>query len=409
MKKIFIIASLVAVSPCSHAQKQVLSMEQCIDFALENNYGMRAAQKGVERAKSLQGTAWDIDKTELSVSQDPTSGGSPDNAISISQAIDFPTTYVAKRKLLKAETKAERSKMAVTAAQLRTDVASAYCDMLFINERMAILKQQDSILTHFRDVIKRNYEAGEVRRLELLSVNKLLMECGIEMNNAKAEQATAYGKLSALMNTKELFDIMQSQFEPTEDYKMEMFNYAKTPYSEYAADRMTVAERTVSVEKNGYSPSLSVALRNQLVLSSWNPYNEDRSRYKGGNFMGFEVSVSVPLFFGANKARVKAAKKSQEQLAMEIDEEKSRMKQEYVALQNKCMEAYNRYKMLNDEVKGNSADMMRLAMTEYENGEISYLEFINAQQQVIEISLKRATAINDFNQSMVQLWRYGRE
>lgn len=125
--------------------------------------------------------------------------------------------------------------------------------------------------------------------------------------------------------------------------------------------------------------------------------------------MGFEVSVSVPLFFGANKARVKAAKKSQEQLAMEIDEEKSRMKQEYVALQNKCMEAYNRYKILNDEVKGNSADMMRLAMTEYENGEISYLEFITAQQQVIEVSMKRAAAINDFNQSMVQLWRYGRE
>ncbi len=409
MKKIFIIALLIMVSICSHAQKRVLSMEQCVDFALENNYGMMAANKSVERARSLQGTAWDIDKTELSVSQDPTSGGSPDNAISISQTIDFPTVYVAKRKLLKAETKAEQSKMAVTAAQLKTDVASAYCDLLFINERMAILKQQDSILTRFRDVIKKNYEAGEVRQLELLSANKLLMECGIEMSSARAEQATAYGKLSTLMNTKENFDIVQSQFEPTKDYELEIFNYAKTPDSEYAADRMTVAERAVCMEKSGYSPSLSVALRNQLVFSSWNPYNEDRSRYKSGNFMGFEVGVSVPLFFGANKARVKAAKKNQEQLAMEIYEEKSRMKQEYAAMQNNCMEAYNRYKLLNEEVKGNTAYMMQLAMTEYENGEISYLEFIAAQQQVIEVSMKRATAINDFNQGMVRLWRYGRK
>lgn len=409
MKKIFVTVVLSTVSLCSHAQKHMMSMEQCIDFALANNYGMKAALKGVERAKSLQGTAWDIDKTEFSVSQDPTSGGGPDNAISISQSIDFPTMYIAKHKLLKAETKAEQSKFGVTAAQLKTQVASAYCDLLFINERIAILKQQDSILTRFRDVIKKKYEAGETRQLELLSANKLLMECGIEMNSAKAEQAIGYGKLSTLMNTKEQFDVMQSQFEPKENYKLEMFNYAKTPNSEYAADRMAVAERMISVEKSGYSPSLSVALRNQLVFSSWNPYNEDRSRYKGGNFMGFEVGVSVPLFFGANKARVKAAKKSREQLAMEIDEEKIRMSQEYATLQNNCMEAYNRYKLLDEEVKGNTANMMRLAMTEYENGEISYLEFITAHQQVIEVSIKRATAINDYNQGMIQLWRYGRK
>ncbi len=31
--------------------------------------------------------------------------------------------------------------------------------------------------------------------------------------------------------------------------------------------------------------------------------------FEGGNFMGFEVGVGIPLFYGATKARIKAAKK----------------------------------------------------------------------------------------------------
>ena len=65
-------------------------------MALEKNPQMQVANKSVERAKALQGTAWEIDKTELSLSQDPTSGGSPDNALSLSQSIEFPTYYIAR-------------------------------------------------------------------------------------------------------------------------------------------------------------------------------------------------------------------------------------------------------------------------------------------------------------------------
>ena len=79
-------------------------------MAYEKNYKILAANKSIERAKNLQATAWDIDKTDLTLSQDPTSGGSTDNSISLTQSIEFPTLYIAKNKQLKAETQAEKSK-----------------------------------------------------------------------------------------------------------------------------------------------------------------------------------------------------------------------------------------------------------------------------------------------------------
>ena len=84
------------------SQTRKVSLQECINMALEKNPQMQVANKSVERAKALQGTAWEIDKTELSLSQDPTSGGSPDNALSLSQSIEFPTYYIARHKQLKA-------------------------------------------------------------------------------------------------------------------------------------------------------------------------------------------------------------------------------------------------------------------------------------------------------------------
>lgn len=53
------------------SQTRKVSLQECINMALEKNPQMQVANKSVERAKALQGTAWEIDKTELSLSQDP--------------------------------------------------------------------------------------------------------------------------------------------------------------------------------------------------------------------------------------------------------------------------------------------------------------------------------------------------
>ena len=71
------------------AQKR-LTMQECIDMAVKNNYGIRAAEGEVEKSQLMQGAAWDLDKTSLSLKQDPTSGGSPDNSLTLSQSFDFP-------------------------------------------------------------------------------------------------------------------------------------------------------------------------------------------------------------------------------------------------------------------------------------------------------------------------------
>lgn len=382
------------------SQTRKVSLQECINMALEKNPQMQVANKSVERAKALQGTAWEIDKTELSLSQDPTSGGSPDNALSLSQSIEFPTYYIARHKQLKAETQAERGKAAVVRLSLENDVKTAYYQAVYQAERLRVLESQDSLLAQYRTLAEKRYKAGETRQLELLSAERLQRENKMEVLAAHNELETAQLLLSRLVGSVETVEPKEDSLLPL-DWKQASYNYSQTPDGQYSADRLKASEQAVRVAKNGFAPSLSLSLRNQLVISSWNPYDQDRSRFDGGNFMGFEVGVGIPLFYGATRAKVKAARKEREMIALEIKEQEQLRQQEYLSALSRMNAAYVRYTYYNEEGRERSDKMAEQGLLEYSQGEISYLEYMNVLQESIDLRLKRASALNDYNQCVL--------
>ena len=405
MKKYIIAVSLIFVAfPSAAQQTRRLTLNQCIDFAMKGSNDIKIAEKGVERAKIMQGTAWEMEKTELSLSQDPTSGGSPDNSISLTQAIEFPTVYAARRSQLKAEAKAEQSKAEITRRQLSADIASLYFQLAYQMENIRILQKNDSYLANYQKVASKRYETGEARQIESLSAKRMLMENRQELVAAQTDFSASQRQLAALMN-------IVGSIVPAEDslvmieWKGREYNFMQTAEGQYAQDKLQVADRGVRVAKSGYAPSLSLSLRNQLVISSWNPYHADRTKFDSGNFMGFEVGIGVPIFFGATKAKVKAAKKEREMAELEMQQTEKLRKQEYATCLDNVSRMQQKVNYYNTAGKNTADEMMRIGSIEYENGEISYLEYISIAQDFIDARMKRAAAINGYNQAVVSLMR----
>ncbi len=380
-----------------------LTLQACFELANKQNLTLETGRKSIERAKALQGTAWDIDKTDLSLSQDPSSGGSTDNAISISQSIEFPTVYAARKSQLKAEAKAEESRQAIISQQVKADVAAAYYALLYQAHRLRILQQQDSILDRYYEMANKRYEAGEARQLEVLSAERIANENHLEMavtvNAIKAEQA----KLKELLNTSDCILPAEDHLSPIPFAMGEEYCYAQTAEAIYQSDRLKALDKSVKVAKAGYAPSLSLALRNQLVISSWNPYKVDRSRFAEGNFMGFEVGVGVPLFYGATKAKVKAAKKERELAELEMRQEKLSREREYDICVNRLQTAQERLKYYDNESDAKASKIAALSSLEYENGEISYVEYVNALQEATSMRMKHAEVIQEYNAAVLAL------
>ena len=381
-----------------------MTLQQCFQLADRQNLALQSGRKAVEKAQVMQGTAWDLDKTEIAFSQNPASSGDTDNGLTFSQSIEFPTVYTARRGQLKAETQAEKSRLNVTSQQLRLEIANVYYAMLYQTHRLQILLQQDSVIHRYCDVAAKRYKAGEARQLEFLSADRMRNDNRLEMTKVKNEAENLQTALMALLNTTTPVvpaadNLVISQRSPMNA----AFNYQQTADAQYQKDLITALDKEVKCAKTGYAPSLSLALRSQLLIDSWDPYHINRQRFTEGNFFGFEVTVGVPLFYGATKAKVKAAQKDREVALLAMQQEQREKERDYKQGYNRLQNAIKRMEYYSGENMAKAKDIERLSTLEYENGEISYVEYASALQEAIDMRLKQAEVVNEYNEAVLAL------
>ena len=381
-----------------------MTLQQCFQLADRQNLALQSGRKAVEKAQVMQRTAWDLDKTEIAFSQNPASSGDTDNGLTFSQSIEFPTVYTARRNQLKAETQAEKSRLNVTSQQLRLEIANVYYAMLYQTHRLQILQQQDSVIQRYCDVAAKRYKAGEARQLEFLSADRMRNDNRLEMTKVKNEAENLQTALMALLNTTTPVvpaadNLVISQRSPMNA----AFNYQQTADAQYQKDLISALDQEVKCAKTGYAPSLSLALRSQLLIDSWDPYHINRQRFTEGNFFGFEVTVGVPLFYGATKAKVKAAQKDREVALLAMQQEQREKERDYKQGYNRLQNAIKRMEYYSGENMAKAKDIERLSTLEYENGEISYVEYASALQEAIDMRLKQAEVVNEYNEAVLAL------
>ncbi|SHF44271.1 TolC family protein [Dysgonomonas macrotermitis] len=386
------------------AQGNVSTLDECIRLAMENNLTMKSGRISIERAKDLQGTAFNIEKTGFSLSQDPTSGGSPDNSISLSQDFDFPTVYTTRSKLLKAETNLERSNLEVTRNELVKEITATYYQLLYAKENIKILQDQDNIYSKFLFLASTKFRVGETSRLEQMNAERLYNENKIELQKAEKDYQNIQLTLQRWMNAEVSVSPLESEQPVMEaNYPFNSFSAEQTPIGRVMQNQKEVSEKNLNVVKQGYLPSFSFVLKNQFLIKGFNPYDVERERFDKGNFMGFEVGISIPLFFGEQKAKTKVAKKEVEMARVQQEEVAQAMQKQYQMYINDYLKAKNSLDYYTSQGITQADDITRISQISYEKGEIGYLEYIQNLKTAVEIHLQRAKAVNDYNQTIIML------
>lgn len=401
---ITLLVILLAVPSGLSAQGSVNTLDEAIRLAMENNLTMKSGRISIERAKDLQGTAFNIEKTSFSLSQDPTSGGSPDNSISLSQSFDFPTVYTKRSKLLKAETNLERINLEVTRNELIKEITGTYYQLLYAKENIKILQEQDSIYSKFLFLASTKFKAGETSRLEQMNAEKMYNENKIELQKAEKDYQNVQLILQRWMNVEVDVNPLETELPVMEaNYPFNNFSPEQTPMGRVLESQKDISEKNLSVVKQGYLPSFNFALKNQFLIKGFNPYDVDRERFNKGNFMGFEVGVSIPLFFGEQRAKTRAAKREVEMARVQQEEVVQAMQKQYQTYINDYFKAKNSLDYYTSKGIAQADDITRISQISYEKGEIGYIEYIQNLKTAVEIHLQRANAVNDYNQTIIML------
>ncbi|MEI2696162.1 MAG: CusA/CzcA family heavy metal efflux RND transporter [Saprospiraceae bacterium] len=386
---------------------QALSIDDCIKIAIENNSEIKIATLETQQFKALQKTAFNIEKTNVILTQDPTSGGNTDNSWGVSQRFEFPTVYTAQNKLAKAETKLSEQSASVKRNYLIREVKIIYYTQLYLIERLRILQTQDSLYSNFSRIADVRFTTGESSNLEKIAASNRYREIQLQKQQAEVEARINNKKLQQLLNVNYTINVAETKLPKlTETFSPDSSAFASYPLINFYKQQVTVQSFKARVEKNKFLPDLFGSYYHQYLLTSFNPANIERNYFPGTRIAGFELGVSIPLFFKAQQGRVQHA-----QLGGQIAQEQ--LKQAELQLQIEYYANYQNYLRLSDAINyyestglQQSQELLRTSQVSYTNGEIGYVEFIQNTSLASETQLRYFELLNQYNESVITLTHF---
>ncbi len=396
---LFLLAGLVfGNANVAFAQNTVVSLDDCLQMAQQNNFVLKGATLEILQNRASEGTARDVGKTSLSITQDATSGGNIDNSVGIVQNFALPATYRSRAETLRQQTAVSEKALAVAQNDLLRDVKAAYFNLVFYREKIRLLDQQDSLYEDFVSRAELRYRTGETSYLEVLSARNKEQETHLLLRQAEQDALVWQLELQRLLVTTQTLVPADAALpklplppDPTT---------VQNPLLAYYQQKVGLAAAQANGVRKEQLPEFSAGYFHQLIL----PWYSEKRPYSNIGFAGVQVGASVPLF---NKkpfrARLEAAQIAgniaQNDLQMAQNDLQARYNQAF-AETRKWQGALGFY----EETGLKQADeILGIAQTAYTKGEIGYVEFIQSTSQAVGIRLGYIEALNRYNQSILQL------
>ena len=332
------------------------------------------------------------------------SGGGTDNALTVGQTFAMPSAYKSKRRLLKAQTEAERSRLEVTRNEMRREVSLAYYRLEYMRERLKTLQAQDSVYSKFMQIANAKLGAGETGQLETMNVRRMRNENLVAVANAAHDVENAAQQLRLWLNADSIDIAPESDsLQRLDAPYARAIEASRNPEADLLAKEVSVSERNLKDVKQGWFPTVSLSAGTQLVMKGWNPYGIDRSAFSGGNFTGFEIGLNIPLAFGTQKAKVRAAQKEVELASANRESRLKQLESQCRAAANEYLKAKSRLEYYDREGLKQLEEMQRISRLSYENGSIGYVELIENMRAASEMRMDYITAIDDCNRAVITL------
>lgn len=395
----------MAVSAPAHAQNaQPLTLDNCIELAVKNNPQMTIAGLEVQQSQAMQKTAFSPDKTDFTVTQDPTAGGNIDNSWGITQRFAFPTVYTSQNKVLREETKLSQQSVAVTQNELIKNVKLAYFQLLYAQQRLAVLQGQDSVYRDFAKKAEARYKTGETSNLEKMAAVNKSNEVRLQLQQAEADVAIAMQELQRLLNVTSPISIADTKLAKLGGTFINDTNAVRAnPMLGFYRQRINVASYRLRAERNQFLPDLMIGYSNQFIISSFNPAGINRDYFPGTRIGGFQFGISVPLFFNAQAGRAQYAR-----IGMQIAQ--VQMQQATVQLNAAYSAQYQQYVKLAAAVSyydnggmQQADELMKISKLAYDKGEIGYVEHIQNITQATDTKLNYLQSIHAYNEAVINL------
>lgn len=380
----------------ANAQISGLKLNDAIELAIQNNREIAAYALKVEESKMLKKTAFAPGKTTLTYGTDQSNiaeNGYPLNVVGVEQSFSFPTLYSAESKSKQIEISMAEAQLNIQKNEVRKSVSNAYFHYQMLLNKHAVYKTLDSLFTELLIISEKREKKGDVSQLEVLTIKAKKNQVSVLLNALNVDIENAYQKLKVLMNHETGFSVSGL---------LELL-----PPVNVAPDSLPVF-RLLKLENEWYNSLVQISKNKTLPDFSLNYFLGSNKFENSRYYHGFQVGVAVPLFFGSERGRTRAAEISGNSQNLLAQNETAIIKNklnELISEQLKFRALLDNYinsgKLLHDEI-------IRTALKTYQIGEINFYQFVNSYETAFQIQIEYLENVYGYNVSTSEIMYFSK-
>ena len=404
MKKYFL-ATLFLLMTLIGKSQQLLTLEQAIESALQKNEGVQAARYNIESQKALKKTGFDLPKTNVSLLYGQyNSYAKNDNNLTVTQTIPF-TAFGSQGALNRSLVASSELKKAATENELIFQVKQVYYQLAFLRAKQKLLEQQDSIYGGFLKAASLRYKTGEANLLEQATAESQRNEVRNLLSKNQADQLVIRNQLKTLINSEELPDITDAElnqisFSNTPDSVAVQAN----PSARYMQQQMQVAKDEKKVEAAKAAPEVMLGFFTQTLIGIQDAESGSGAIASSSDrFTGFQVGLSIPLWFVPQQGRVKAAEYNRQAAESNYQYYHKTLQGQYQQAMQEYTKNKNSLEYYTTSALPNAELILKQTLLAFSNGEIGYAEYLLGVQKAIAIKEGHLQTLNDYNQSIIYI------
>lgn len=383
---LMLIPSLTALG-----QTKEIKIADAINIALQNNKEIKAYSLKVDEQKALMPAAIALDKTTISFGTDQNNiaeNGYPLKVWGVSQSISFPTLYGAELRAKRVEHSIAETELRIRTESLIKQVSASYIELQVVNEKLSIYSSIDSLYVSILKGATLRNSKGDMSNLDLLTIKAKQQQVKSKLSEIRNSQQSSLAKLKALMGYDSLFVVATHILVlPLEEKAIEL-----SPFYLWLKSQEALGVANVGVARNMLMPDISFS-----YFMGTNTYDNAKK------YHGFEAGISIPIFFNAQKAKIKASRiaLSATQNLTEYEVELLKVKQK--ELMGMHLQLKEQIEYFNQSGSKLYSEIVRTAKLSFEKGEIDFVKFATSTEAALEIRLGYLSNLLEYTKVTLEL------
>ncbi len=387
LKVIIIFLSVSLLPFLSHAQHPSINLEQALDRAKENNVELKNASLNIESQQELVKTAWSLGPTEVIYSNGQINSALTDYRFDIRQDLGSPFSQSSTSNMMKLLVNQSEAEYRLVRREVELQTSLAFHELVWRQERLGLIQRDYRQYEEAVKIADLQYQTGESNLLSKVMMESKYEELRLLLKQAEADQMQAQQKLRKILQTDTLFHAEMDTLPkiPLGFNLDSILSYSQnSALINYLSKGLQVSEQNIKVQKSTISPRLGFGYFNQSID-------------KVTGLDGWEVSLSIPLWFRPNSGQIQSAKIQYEMYNNAFRRQELNFISDLMILQNQRNTLLDRL-VTFEEVSLRNADLItENADLLYKNGEIEYLEYIRSIGQAINMKLGYLDSLYDYD------------